>query len=101
MQGQVAVKQAVVHEVALYRVALVTGSDDEVVETLAGVELHDVPEHRPATDFDHGLGTQPGLFHEPRTQTAGQDDDFHQAPVRFGSVLGLVSASALPPWASL
>src|SRR3712207_7472787 len=49
-------------------------SDDELVDALAGVELHDVPEDRLAADLDHRLGPGGGLLAQPRAEAAGQDD---------------------------
>ncbi len=40
------------------RVAFVTASDDELVDTMRCIDLHNVPEYRLAADLDHWLRPQ-------------------------------------------
>jgi hypothetical protein len=55
VDGHVRHVQEVVGEVLLDDVTLVTAADDEVVDAMGEYELQDVPEDRPAADFDHRL----------------------------------------------
>ena len=58
----VAVDGVVVEKVALDRVALIAQRDDELLEAVVRVVLHDVPQDRAAADFDHRFGLHRGLF---------------------------------------
>ena len=69
--------QEVVGEVLLDDVALVAAADDEVVDAVRRVDLHDVPEDRLAADLDHRLRLQIALFGDPRAEPAGENDGLH------------------------
>ena len=56
VEGDVGHVEREVGEVLLDHVAAVAAADDEVVHAMGRVHLHDVPQHRSTTDFDHGLG---------------------------------------------
>src|ERR1700761_464909 len=77
VEGDIGGVEEVVGEVLLDEVALVAAADDEVVDAVMGVDFEDVPQDRPAADFDHGLGTHHGLFAEPRAHSAGEDNCLH------------------------
>lgn len=77
VEGHVGHVQVVVGEVFLDDVALVATADDEVLDAMGGVELHDVPEDRLAADLDHGLGLEVGFLGKSGAETAGEDDGFH------------------------
>lgn len=47
--------EEVIGEPFLDDMLLVSCADDEVVETVIAVLLHDVPQDRHAADFNHGL----------------------------------------------
>ena len=78
VEGDVGQVQEVVGEVFLDHVALVAAADDEVVDAVGGVELHDVPEDRLAADLDHGLGLEVGFLGEARAETTGKNNGFHK-----------------------
>jgi len=52
----------VVGKVLFDDIALVTTADDKVVDSVGGVQFHDVPEDWFASDFYHGLGLEVRLF---------------------------------------
>ena len=78
VHGEIALELGVVEEVPLDHVALVAQGHHELLEAVVGVELHDVPEDRPAADLDHRLGPSLGLLGQPCPEAPGQDDHFHQ-----------------------
>lgn len=69
--------EEVVGEVLLDHVAPVPAADHEVVDPVRRVQLHDVPEDRPAADLDHRLGAGAGLLADASAQAAGEDDRLH------------------------
>ncbi len=81
VEGHIGHMEEVVRKVFFDQIALVAAADDEVVDLVLGIDLEDVPEDRPATDFDHRLGTRMCLFAEPRAKTAGKDNCFHFIPL--------------------
>ena len=76
--------QKIVREILLDHVALVAAADHEVVDAVRGVELHDVPEDRPAADLHHRLGLEVGFLGESRAKSAGEDDSFHRTVIMQG-----------------
>jgi len=56
VEGDVARVEVVVGEVLLDEVALVAEADDELLDAVGGVDLHDVPEDRLAPISTMGLG---------------------------------------------
>ena len=79
--------QEVVGEILLDHVALVAEADDEIVDAVMGVDLHDVPEDRLAADLDHRLRPQVGFLGDAGAQAAREDDRFHAA-ARFACFRG-------------
>jgi hypothetical protein len=77
VQGHVAGVQVVVGEVLLDHVAAVAQAHDEVGEPVGGVDLHDVPQQRLASDLDRRLGTHGGLLGDTGPQSSGEDDHLH------------------------
>ena len=69
--------QEVIGEVLLDHVSLVTKADDEIVEAIVTIDLHDVPEDRAAADFHHRFGTDRGFLAKPRAHSTSKDDYFH------------------------
>jgi hypothetical protein len=65
-------------EVLLDHVALVAAADHEVGQPVGGVDLHDVPEHRPGADLDERLGQDGGLLAQPGAVAAGENHDLHR-----------------------
>jgi len=69
--------QEVVREELLDQVTAVAATNDELVDTMKGVQLHDVPKDRMTTDLDHWLGPQDRLLGESRSQPASKNHCFH------------------------
>ena len=63
--------QKVVGKVLLDDIALVTQANDELRNTLGGVDFHDVPDDRTPSNLDHGLGFQVRLFADASTKPSG------------------------------
>jgi hypothetical protein len=47
--------------------------------------VHDVPENRPAADFDHRLWLQHGFFGEARSEATSQNDGLHKTKPSTGN----------------
>ena len=62
---------------SLDEMALVAAADDEVVEPVGRIDLHDVPENRFSPDLDEGLWQNCSLLADPRPKSASQNYDFH------------------------
>ena len=62
IEGYIGCVEEVVGEVLLDYVTLVATADDEIVDPVGGVGLHNVPEDGLAADLDHRLGLQVGLL---------------------------------------
>jgi hypothetical protein len=52
-------------------------ANDEIVDIMSGVNLHDMPENRQPSYLDHWLWSHGGLFRKAGTETAGEDYSFH------------------------
>src|SRR5688572_27415549 len=50
--------QVVIGKVLLEHVTLVAAADDEVTQTMTGIDLHDVPQDGPPADFNHRFGSE-------------------------------------------
>ena len=92
----------VIAEVVLDHLALVAQAEDEVLEPVVRVNLHDVPQHGPVADGDHRLGTILGFFAQPRALAAAEDDSFHSwlSSLRFVAVRAVAGFSE-PGWAGI
>lgn len=77
VKGHVRHVQEVIGKVLLDDIPFVTAADDEVMDAMMGIELHDVPENRPAADLDHGLGPKVSFFGDAGSVATGEDDGFH------------------------
>src|SRR5262249_48224047 len=64
VDGEVVIQGVKVQEVVFNALALVTEGHDELGETISCVDIHEMPEHGLAADFDHGLRLDLGLFGE-------------------------------------
>ena len=79
VEGHVGVVKREVREVLLQQVALVARTDDEVDEPVRGIDVHDVPDDRPAADLDQRLGAHDRLLRESRAAAARKDHRLHPA----------------------
>jgi len=69
--------QEVVCEIFFDNISLIATANDEVVNAMGGVELHDVPEDGFTSDFNHGLWLEMRLFRNAGAEATGKDDCFH------------------------
>jgi hypothetical protein len=58
-------------------IALVSETNDEIVDLVSRVYPHDMPNDRLAADFNHWFWLSVCFFSEARSETAGQYDGFH------------------------
>jgi hypothetical protein len=72
VERDVVVQRVEVEEILLDHLALVAERDDELVDPVAPVDVHDVPQDRLAADLDHRLRLERRLLRQPRTQTAAR-----------------------------
>src|SRR3979409_2416368 len=77
IDGDVLAQAVVVEKVPFDDVAFVSEGDEELAKLVFGVQLHDVPEDRPAADIDHRLWSELGFLGETRAEAPGQDHYFH------------------------
>src|SRR5581483_11983093 len=77
--------QDVVREIFLDDVALVAEADDEIVQAVKRIVLHDVPKNRMRSDLAHRLWLELGLLGETRAHPAGKDHDFHDTTILSSS----------------
>ena len=75
---QTAAQPMVVEKITFDDVAFVAQGDGKFLVPESGIEIHDVPQHGMATDFDHRLRLQPGLFLQPRAQATGKYRHLHE-----------------------
>src|SRR5260370_28093106 len=100
IDGHALAHAVVVEEVALDDLALVAEGDEELLESLRRVRLHDVPQDGALSDVDHRLRSELGLLGHARAAASGQDHDFHAATsLPMGSVfcLWLATVAQYPP----
>ena len=62
IDSKIALQLTLVHHVLLYTLALITQSNNELLKSIMGVMLHNMPQDRPATDFNQRFGFFTGLF---------------------------------------
>lgn len=55
-------------------------AEDELLDAVRGVELHHVPQDRPAADLDHQLGPQMRFLTDPGAVAPGEDHTLHPPP---------------------
>ena len=67
---------AVVEEELPDQVAAIAEAQDEVLVAEMRVVAHQVPEDRPMTDVDEGLGNRLGMLAQARTQAAAERTTF-------------------------
>src|SRR3984893_18007127 len=77
VKGHIGGMEEVFGEVFLDDVALVSATDDEVIDAMLRVNLQNVPENRTAANLDHRLGTNYRFFRETRADAASEDNCFH------------------------
>ena len=76
-EGDIRHVQKVVGEIFLDDVALVAAADHEIVHAMRRIHLHDVPQNRLATHFDHRFRPQVRLLRDAGSQASRKDHGFH------------------------
>ena len=71
VEGDVGHVQEIIGEILLDDIALVAGTNNEVVDAIGGVTLEDMPENGPPADLNHRLGFEMGFFTDARAKTTG------------------------------
>ena len=56
VEGDIRHVQKIVGKILLDDVALVAAANDEFIHAVSGIQFHDMPQDRLATDLDHGFG---------------------------------------------
>lgn len=77
VKGDITMMQKIMGEIFLDHITLIPQADDELIDAIVRIDLHDVPEDRLAADLYHGLGLEMGLLADPGTETAGKNYSFH------------------------
>jgi hypothetical protein len=57
---------------------LIAKTNDEFVEPIVAIDLHDVPQDRLSANLYHGLGAGFRFLGDSRTQSACENDNFHE-----------------------
>ena len=70
-------ERGIVRHPPLDVIALVAKSHDEIIESVMGVHLDDVPEDGLSTHLNHRLRLFDGLLREPAAEPTGQNRDLH------------------------
>ena len=65
------------HRASAYVIAFVSAADNEIIQTVGGIYLHDMPQDRLAADLNQGFWPIVGFFGEPRPYTTCEDNSFH------------------------
>src|SRR5690606_1747021 len=94
VEGHIGGADHVVVEERLDHVALVSAAYDEIVESIGGVDLHDVPKNGPAADLDERLRPYRAFLANARSESTGKNDNFHAAPLPCSDVIGATSGPA-------
>ncbi len=68
----------------LHEVALVPAEQDEALEPLDGVQLHDVPDDRASTDLHEWLGDVDGLLLQAGPPAAAENEDWRLICAQIG-----------------
>src|SRR5258708_13815747 len=66
--GDIAVGHVVAEKIIFRHLALVAQRQDELLQPMVGIAVHDVPDDRLSPDFHHRLGFNHGLFRQPSPQ---------------------------------
>ena len=72
--------QEVIGEVLLDHVAPISQADNEIVDSVRRIDLHNVPEDGLAPHLHHGLRSRLRLFGQTRSLTTCQNDCLHEIP---------------------
>jgi len=77
IEGDIGVVKEVVGKVFLNHITFVAAAYNEVIKTIMGIDLHDVPEDGFATYLHHGFGTCSAFFTYSCAESPGKKYYFH------------------------
>ena len=77
VEGDIRHVQEVIGEVLLDHVAAIAQADDEILDAVRKIDLHDVPKNRLAADLHHRLWPRNGFFSEAGAHAPGEYHGFH------------------------
>jgi hypothetical protein len=69
--------QKVIGKIFFDIISLVSQADNEIIDAIMRIDLHDMPENGLAADLDHGFGPKVGFFADAGSETTGKYDCFH------------------------
>ena len=78
-EGYIRHMQEVVGKILFNHIPLVPTTDNKVVDTVSGVDLHNMPEDWLATNFNHRFRSVIRLFTDTGSISSSQDHCFHLA----------------------
>lgn len=67
----------IVGKIFLDDILLVTAADNEFINSVMAVSLHDMPQDGLPSDFNHRFGYQIGGFAQTRAEATGKNHRFH------------------------
>src|SRR5215831_10903724 len=59
-------------------ISFITQAKYEVLQPIVSVVLHDMPQHGPASDFDHRFRAYLGFFAQPSALASAEDNNLHR-----------------------
>src|SRR6185369_13027250 len=70
--------QKIISEILLDDVAFISAADHEIIDTVCGIDLHDVPQNRFPADFDHWLRMGVRFFADTGAVASSEDYCLHE-----------------------
>ncbi len=64
----------VIPKILFYYIAAIAAAYDELVDAIGRIDLHHMPQDRPAANFNHRLGLEMGLFGNASAESSGKND---------------------------
>ena len=77
--GNIRSESVIVEKEFFNRPAFITKAQDEIIQAIARIHFHDVPEHRPVADPHHRLGDVISDIADAGSLTAAQNDRLHSS----------------------
>src|ERR1700719_1998205 len=70
----------IAEEIVFDHLTLVAQSEDETLDLVVRINVHEVPEDGMHAHFDHWLGPHRGFLGQARSKTASENDSSHAEP---------------------
>src|ERR1700704_1175037 len=77
--GDVGVVKEIVEKIFLDHITFVSQANNKIVESLGGINFHNMPEYRVIPYLNHRFRPQMGFFRYPGTHATCKNDNFHCA----------------------